>query len=343
MESVKIIDGSSDKSKGEIPNLLSEALSVSFDNHVGHDYIDDVDKRFEMYHRQETKIPFDLELFNRITDGGVSNKTLNIALAGTGVGKSLFMCHLAASCLYRGYDVLYITLEMAEEKIAERIDANLLNVNIKDLKKISEDEYNKRFSKLKNKASGRLIIKEYPTASASTLHFRALLNDLKLKKRFKPQIIFIDYLNICCSSRLKQGVNTNSYTYIKSIAEEIRGLAVEFNVPIFSATQTNRTGYTSSDPGLEDTSECIFINEQVTLVDGTVKKICDVVPGDQVISNDDYKTVMFVHHKKVKDCVKVTLKSGRSLIVSKDHIFPTKNGRKCFNTGLVVGDYLNSI
>jgi replicative DNA helicase len=241
--------------KGMIPKLLSDALGVSFDRSVGHDYIDDSDNRFEFYHRHETKIPFDLDLFNKITKGGLPKKTLNIALAGTGVGKSLFMCHVAGSCLAQGLNVLYITMEMAEERIAERIDANLLNIDIADLNSISKQDYDRKFSALKVNTHGKLIIKEYPTAAASALHFRALLNELQLKKSFKPDIIFIDYLNICASARIKPGANVNSYSYVKAIAEELRGLAVEFDVPIVSATQTTRSGFTSSDPGLEDTSE----------------------------------------------------------------------------------------
>jgi replicative DNA helicase len=256
MESVGILDDkSAKKSKGEIPKLLSDALGVSFDSNVGHDYLQDIENRYDFYHRVESRIKFDLDIFNKITKGGLPLKTLNIALAGTGVGKSLFMCHVAAGCLSQGQNVLYITLEMAEEKIAERIDANLLNVDINELHTISKDDYERKFDVLKAKTHGKLIIKEYPTASASTLHFRALLNELALKKSFKPDIIFVDYLNICASSRIKPGGNVNSYTYIKSIAEELRGLAVENNLPIVSATQTTRSGYTNSDPGLEDTSE----------------------------------------------------------------------------------------
>jgi replicative DNA helicase len=256
MQSVKILDNKSDKdSKGSIPQLLSDALGVSFDSSVGHDYIDDSDNRFDFYHRHETKIPFDLDIFNKITKGGLPQKTLNIALAGTGVGKSLFMCHVAGSCLSQGQNVLYITMEMAEERIAERIDANLLNIDISDLHAISKQDYDRKFSAMRVKTQGKLIIKEYPTAAASALHFRALLNELQLKKSFKPDIIFIDYLNICASARIKPGSNVNSYSYIKAIAEELRGLAVEFSVPIVSATQTTRSGFTSSDPGLEDTSE----------------------------------------------------------------------------------------
>jgi replicative DNA helicase len=256
MESVNILDDKQHKkSKGEIPKLLSDALSVSFDSNIGHDYMQDADERYESYHRVESRVKFDLDLFNKITKGGLPVKTLNIALAGTGVGKSLFMCHVAASCISQGLNVLYITMEMAEEKIAERIDANLLNVTLNDLHKLSKEEYDRKFAHLRSKTHGKLIIKEYPTASASVLHFRALLNDLALKRTFKPDIIFIDYLNICCSARIKPGSNINSYTYIKSIAEELRGLAVENNLPIVSATQTTRSGFTSSDPGLEDTSE----------------------------------------------------------------------------------------
>ena len=256
LNSISILDGK-DKTndKGAIPKILSDALAVSFDNSVGHDYLEDSDGRYEFYHRTEERIPFDLDYFNKITKGGLPKKTLNIALAGTGVGKSLFMCHVAAGAMSQGKNVLYITMEMAEEKIAERIDANLLNVTIDDLIQLPKDMYDKKVNRVKDMTTGKLIIKEYPTASASATHFRTLLNELNLKKSFIPDIIFIDYLNICCSSRIKAGANINSYTYVKSIAEELRGLAVEFGVPIVSATQTTRSGFTSSDPGLEDTSE----------------------------------------------------------------------------------------
>ena len=254
--SISILDGK-DKThdKGQIPKILSDALAVTFDSSVGHDYLENSDERYEFYHRHEERIPFDLDFFNKITKGGLPSKTLNIALAGTGVGKSLFMCHCAAGAMSLGRNVLYITMEMAEERIAERIDANLLNVTLDDLLDLPKETYDKKVSNLKNKVTGKLIIKEYPTASASALHFRTLLNELNLKKSFVPDIIYIDYLNICCSSRIKPGSNINSYTYVKSIAEELRGLAVEFGVPIVSATQTTRSGYGSSDPGLEDTSE----------------------------------------------------------------------------------------
>ena len=256
MDSIQILDNKDpNRGKGSIPTLLSDALGVSFDPHIGHDFLDSYIDRYDFYHRIEKRIPFDLEYFNKITKGGLPQKTLNIALAGTGVGKSLFMCHVAASCLVQNYNVLYITLEMAEEKIAERIDANLMNVSMDDLMNMPKDMYEKRMGKLKDKVKGKLIIKEYPTASANPAHFRALLNDLALKKNFKPDIIFVDYLNICASARIKAGANVNSYTYIKAIAEELRGLAVENNVPIVSATQTTRSGFSNSDPGLEDTSE----------------------------------------------------------------------------------------
>ena len=256
MDSIKILDDKTGKtSKGMIPEVLTKALSVSFDTHIGHDFIDDSDSRYEFYHRTEVRIPFDLEYFNKITKGGTPKKTLNIVLAGTGVGKSLFMCHCAAANLTKGNNVLYITLEMAEEKIAERIDANLLDVTIDELGLLPKETYDKKMNRLKEKTKGKLIIKEYPTASAGSGNFRHLLNELKMKKDFVPDVIYIDYLNICASSRLRYGANVNSYTYVKAIAEELRGLAVEFNVPIWSATQTTRSGYTNSDVGLEDTSE----------------------------------------------------------------------------------------
>ena len=256
LEGIQIIDGKSrDKTPDALPEMLTEALQVGFDTNVGHDFIEDADKRYDFYNRLEEKVPFDLDLFNKITEGGLSNKTLNIALAGTGVGKSLFMCHMASANIAAGKSVLYITLEMAEERIAERIDANLMNIPIMDLKDLSKPMYQDRIQTLKDKYEGRLIVKEYPTASAHSGHFKALINELKLKRSFFPDIIFIDYLNICTSSRFRAGSSANSYTIIKSIAEELRGLAVEQDVPIVSATQTTRGGYNSSDVDLTDTSE----------------------------------------------------------------------------------------
>ena len=256
MESIKIADGQdAKKEKGAIPSILSDALAVSFDNNIGHDYLKDYEERYESYHRKEDKIPFDLEYFNKITKGGIPNKTLNIALAGTGVGKSLFMCHMASSSLANGRNVLYVTMEMAEEKIAERIDANLLNVNIQEITDLPKPMFESKVTSLAKKTQGTLIIKEYPTASAHSGHFKSLLNELALKKSFRPDIIFVDYLNICASSRYRANGNVNSYSYIKAIAEELRGLAVEANLPIVSATQTTRSGFGSSDVELTDTSE----------------------------------------------------------------------------------------
>ena len=256
VDGIKIIDGKDDKRNPDaIPEILTEALGVSFDNSVGHDYLGDSESRFDYYHRVEKKIPFDLEFFNKVTKGGLPPKTLNICIAGVGVGKSLFMCHVDANCLSQGKNVLYITLEMAEERIAERIDANLMNVSMEDLHDLPKKMFQDKISRITNKTSGKLIVKEYPTASAHSGHFRGLIKELAIKKSFKPDIVFVDYLNICASSRFKGANNVNSYMYVKAIAEELRGLAVETNVPFMSATQTTRTGFVSSDIGLEDTSE----------------------------------------------------------------------------------------
>lgn len=267
MESIRIMDEKNGSiSKGSIPQLLTDALGVSFDSRIGHDYINDLDQRYEFYHLKEERIPFDIDYFNKITDGGLPRKTLNVLLAGTNVGKSLFMCHMAANNLTQGKNVLYITLEMAEERIAERIDANLLDIPINELKIIPKDTFVNRLNKLRAKTPGTLIIKEYPTSSAGSANFRHLLNELKIKKEFIPDIIYIDYLNICMSSRIRMGANVNSYTYIKAIAEELRGLAVEFNVPILSATQTTRSGYSNSDVELTDTSESFALPATVDLM-----------------------------------------------------------------------------
>ena len=290
MESISIIDGKhATLQKNAIPDVLSKALGVTFDTNIGHDYLENVDGRYDFYHEQEERIPFDLEHFNMITKGGLPNKTLNIALAGTGVGKSLFMCHAAASGRSQGRNVLYITMEMAEERIAERIDANLLNVPIDQLENLSKDMFTDKVSQIAAKTQGKLIIKEYPTGQANTSHFRALLNELKLKKNFVPEIIFIDYLNICASSRMKgMGGAINSYSYIKSIAEEIRGLAVEFNVPIVSATQTTRSGYSNDDVGLEDTSESFGLPATADLMFA-------------LISNDELNNVGKILVKQLKN------------------------------------------
>ena len=256
MDSIQILDGKNkDQGRDALPQILSDALAVGFDTNIGHDWLEDAEKRYDFYHRLEEKVEFDLDMFNRITEGGLSNKTLNIALAGTGVGKSLFMCHMASSCISKGKNVLYITLEMAEERIAERIDANLMNMPIMELKDLSKAMFDNRIKKINDKIEGRLIIKEYPTASAHTGHFKALINELKLKRNFFPDIIFIDYLNICTSARFRPGSQANTYVIIKSIAEELRGLAVEQNVPILSATQTTRAGFANSDISMTDTAE----------------------------------------------------------------------------------------
>ena len=255
MDSIEVLDEKSKRSTGEIPDLLKDALSVSFDTHIGHDQLEDADERFEFYNTEEEKMPFDLEYFNKITKGGLPNKTLNICLAGTGVGKSLFMCHMASNCLLMGKNVLYITMEMSEERIAERIDANTMNVPMKELPDVSKKEYDKKIQRIKNKTKGKLIVKEYPTAAAHVGHFRHLLQELNIKKDFRPDIIFIDYLNICASHRIRPGSGANSYKLVKSIEEQLRGLAVEHDVPMVSATQTTRSGYGSTDIGLEDTSE----------------------------------------------------------------------------------------
>ena len=254
MDSIEIIRDES-RSKGDIPEILKDALSTSFDSNIGHDFLEDYESRFDFYHTEEEKIPFDLEMMNKITKGGLTNKSLNICMAGTGVGKSLFMCHMASSCLLQGKNVLYVTMEMAEEKIAERIDANLLDISLNDLQDLPKEMYDRKIKRVRDKTKGKLIIKEYPTASAHVGHLRHLLQELSLKKDFVPDMMFIDYLNICASSRVRPGGQVNTYSYVKSIAEEMRGLAVEFDVPIMSATQTNRTGFVSTDIGLEDTSE----------------------------------------------------------------------------------------
>ena len=254
MDSIEIIRDES-RSKGDIPEILKDALSTSFDSNIGHDFLEDYESRFDFYHTEEEKIPFDLEMMNKITKGGLPNKSLNICMAGTGVGKSLFMCHMASSCLLQGKNVLYVTMEMAEEKIAEIIDANLLDISLNDLQDLPKEMYDRKIKRVRDKTKGKLIIKEYPTASAHVGHLRHLLQELSLKKDFVPDMMFIDYLNICASSRVRPGGQVNTYSYVKSIAEEMRGLAVEFDVPIMSATQTNRTGFVSTDIGLEDTSE----------------------------------------------------------------------------------------
>ncbi len=325
MESIHIADGKDDKkSVDSIPSILTDALSVSFDTHIGHDYLEDYEERYESYHRKEEKIEFDLEYFNKITKGGIPNKTLNIALAGTGVGKSLFMCHVASSVLLQGRNVLYITMEMAEERIAERIDANLLNVPIQEIANLPKSMFESKVNNLAKKTQGTLIIKEYPTASAHSGHFKSLLNELALKKSFKPDIIFIDYLNICASSRYRGNSTVNSYSYIKAIAEELRGLAVEFNVPIVSATQTTRSGY------------CLDLKTQVQTPQG-MKELSNIQVGDLVLSNTGYNEVLNVFPKSKKKSYKISLEDGKEIICSEEHLFPTQNGEVNIKGGLKEG------
>lgn len=284
MESIQIIDDKNGKiSKGAIPQILSDALAVSFDTHIGHDFIEDSSERFDFYHKTEVRIPFDLEYFNKITKGGLPRKTLNVALAGTGVGKSLFMCHCAAANLNAGLNVLYITLEMAEERIAERIDANLLDIALDELSVIPKTSFENKINRLKSKTNGKLIIKEYPTASAGSANFRHLLNELKIKKNFQPDIIYIDYLNICMSSRIRQSASVNSYTLVKAIAEELRGLAVEFDVPVVSATQTTRSGYSNSDVELTDTSESFGLPATADFMFALIKQSDELASLNQIM------------------------------------------------------------
>jgi replicative DNA helicase len=329
LESIQILDGKTktDKTKGAIPQILADALSVSFDPNIGHSYLEDSEKRYEFYHRTEKRIPFDLDYFNRITKGGLPQKTLNVILAGTGTGKSLFMCHHASACLAQNYNVLYITLEMAEERIAERIDANLLNVKLDDLTNLPKDTYERKISRLRENIKGKLIIKEYPTASASSTHFRNLLNELALKRNFTPDIVFVDYLNICASSRLKHGANVNSYSYIKAIAEELRGLAVEFKIPIVTATQTTRTGF------------CLSLDTKVT-VDGININIKDVKLGDKILSNTGNNIVTTIFPFSKKKMYRIKTQSGKEIICSAEHIFPTSRGDLSIRNGMSIGDYL---
>lgn len=326
MASIKILDDKTGSSStGAIPTLLSDALGVSFDVSIGHDYFLNADDRFDFYHRKEEHIPFDLQYFNDITKGGLVRKTLNIALAGTGVGKSLFMCHCASHNLTQGKNVLYITMEMAEEKIAERIDANLLNVTVDELSVMSKDTYDKKIARIKEKTVGKLIVKEYPTAGAGSAHFRHLINELRIKRNFIPDVIYIDYLNICSSSRIKSGSNANSYTLIKSIAEELRGLAVEFNVPLVSATQTTR---------------CLAFDTIVT-INGNDTTIDQVKVGDKIQSNESDNIVTAVYHTGKQKAYKITLSNGQKIVCSGNHIFPTADsGDITINNGLKPNMYL---
>lgn len=325
MESIQIADGGSEKkTRDAIPSILEEALSVSFDTHIGHDYIEDVDARFEFYNRKDAKIPFDIDYLNKITDGGVSAKTLNLFVAPPGVGKSLFLCHFSASTLLQGKNVLYITLEMAEEKIAERIDANLLDVPVQDVSKLSKEKFLSKTYQLSRKTQGKLIIKEYPVGTAHANHFRALLKELEMKKNFKPDVIVIDYLNLCASSRYKTSTS-NSYTYVKSVSEEIRGLGVENNIPIVSAVQFNR---------------CLGLDTIVTKKDGQQIKIRHVEVGDEILSHSGHVKVNEVYPIETQEVYEITTKSGKKIVCSDRHIFPTSEGEKNILSGLTIGDKL---
>ena len=330
MKSIQILDNKNIKEKddkGAIPQILSDALGISFDTHIGHDFLDDAETRFEFYNKKHSRIPFSLDYFNKITQGGLPNKTLNICLAGTGAGKSLFMCQLASDNLTDGKNVLYITLEMAEEEIAKRIDSNLLDIPMDEIAGFPKEMYDRKIARIKSKTTGKLVIKEYPTTCAGSANFRHLLNELKIKKNFKPDIIYIDYINICMSSRIKNGAGVNSYTYIKAIAEELRGLAVEFNVPIVSATQTTRSGY------------CLALNTQV-FVNNQKTNIVDVKIGDRIDTFGGQNIVKRIFPIKKKTAYKITLANGKTIICSKEHLFPTKDGEKSIKEGLKVGECL---
>lgn len=327
-KAIMIIDGKDkEMDKGSIPKLLSDSLGISFDTHIGHDYLDDFEDRYEFYHRKEERLPFDIDMLNKITKGGLPKKSLTVLLASTGVGKSLVMCHMAASAFLHGKNALYITAEMAEERIAERIDANLLNVTLDELLLLPRDTFEKRINRIKEKTPGRLVVKEYPTGVAHAGHFRHLLNELRLKKNFVPDIIFIDYLNICASSRVKGAASVNTYVLVKSIAEEIRGLAMEFNVPIVSATQANREGY------------CLDPETVVTTKEGE-KKISEIKVGEELLSNAGYNTVKHIFEQKEREVYAITTKSGKKIICSEDHLFPTAEGELSIKNGLSIGKKL---
>lgn len=348
-KAILILDGQDKEyDKGAIPKLLSESLGISFDTHIGHDFLEDFDARYDYYHRKEERLPFDIDLMNKITKGGLPRKSMTVLLATTGGGKSLVKCHMAAANLLFGKNVLYITMELAEEEVSRRIDANILDVTLDELMEMPKDVYEKKINRIKGKTCGKLIVKEYPTGSAHVGHFRHMLNELRLKKNFVPDVIFVDYLNICASSRVKGAAASNSYTLVKSIAEEIRGLAMEFDCAIVTSSQFNRSGYDNSDVDLTNTSECIFVDEKVVEKTKGVTRIADLSPGDVIKSNDETKIVTMVHHPKPKQCVKITTKSGKKIIVSKDHVFPAKTPtgevkRISVSGGLEKGCFINSI
>lgn len=343
-QSIKIIEGKDKKlNKGSIPQLLNQALGVSFDTNIGMDYLEDWEYRYDLLHSKDIRLPFGLSYFNKITKGGLLPKTLNIILAGIHVGKTLLMCNMAASNLIDGKNVLYITMEMSQEQIGERIDAALLDITLDELSIIPKEAFKKKIERVKTKTSGKLVVKEYPTSSAGAANFRHLLHELKQKKNFIPDIIYVDYINICQSTRHRTNPNANSYTIVKAIAEEIRALAVEFNLPIVSATQTTREGQNASDIDFTYTSECLDPKTKVIKIDGTHTNIEEIKPGDKILGTNGFVTVTAVHHPKIKKKYKIVTKSGKEIICSSDHKFPTDKGRKSINTGLSIGTKVKKI
>lgn len=343
-ESVLIVDGQSKtKTASSIPSILQEALAVCFDTSVGHDYFNDSEARYDYYHLAEARIPTGIEMFDKITRGGFPRKTLNVLLAPPHGGKSMIMVNMSIGAILAGFNVLYITMEMAEFEIGKRFDTNMMDIEFDDLELLPKATFTSKFNKICQSSRGKFIVKQFPTGNANASHFRALLSELKTKQGFVPDLIVVDYMSICSSEVYKAGSNANSYTIVGSIGKELRALAIDEDAAIITAIQTTRNGIGNSDVDMSDTSECIYIHEKVKLRDGTYKEMNDIKPGDQIVSQDLYKTVQMVHHKKNKDCIKITTKSGKTIIVSRDHVFPTNTGRKSFNSGLVVGDLLKTL
>jgi replicative DNA helicase len=343
-ESVLIVDGQSKTKTSEaIPSILQEALSICFDTSIGHDYFGEAEERYDYYHLSESRIPSGIRMIDKITKGGFPRKTLNMLLSPPHGGKTLAMTNIGSGALSAGYNVLYITMEMQEKEIGRRFDVNMLDIDFESLEVLPKNTFTSKFKKIQEKSRGKLVVKEYPTGTAHAGHFRSLLSELRTKQNFKPDLIIVDYLSICASEKYKAVGNHNSYTITGSIGIELRALAIEHDAAIISAIQTNRAGVGNSDVDMANTSECIYVNELVTLRDGSTKTIGEVQPGDQIQSQDWYKTVQMVHHKKMKNCVKIKTKLGKEIIVSKDHVFPTDSGRVSVNTGLQIGCRLNTI
>lgn len=342
-ESIQIAEGNNKQlDKSAIPDILNNALAISFDTSIGMDFFDDAERRFDLYTAEDNRIKFPLDALNTLSNGGLKKKSLSCILAGTNVGKSSLMCYLAGEFLKQGKNVLYISLEMAEELIHERVEANLLDVTTDGIKQLTKEQYLKGIKGIKGKTNGRFVAKEYPTSSGHVGHFRHLLKELKQKKKFKPDVVMVDYINICASSRYKSLSGVNSYSYVKAIAEELRGLAVEFDVPILTATQTNRDGSKESNPDMTSTSECLTLDTEVITNKGK-KLLKDVHVGDKLLGSDGFVTVSQVHHPKTKKVYKIKTKSGKVVRCSEDHVFPTKDGRKSIKSGLVVGDNINTV